>query len=126
MTLYHVHMQLARTPEFPEGSKDHGYDLVLPLTSEQRFDIRAWKTEKGAGKVRRFWGSEEPRQGQLRHAGHQWFVDYDVKQEGDEEPFFKLENHKIARGEYLSLSEAGGETHTFLITGVTPLPEKTN
>lgn len=126
MTLYHVHMQLARTPEFPEGSKDHGYDLVLPLTSEQRFDTRAWKTERGAGKVRRFWGDEEPRQGQLRHAGHQWFVDYDVKKDGDEEPFFKLENHKIATGEYLSLSEAGGETYTFLITGVTPLPDKTN
>jgi len=124
MTLYHVHMQLARTPDFPEGSKDHGYDLILPLTSEQRFDARAWKAQSGGGKVRRFWGSEEPRNGLLRHAGHQWFVDYDMKVEGDEEPFFKLENHKIMQGEYLSLNDADGETHTFLITSVTALPEK--
>jgi len=121
MTLFRVHMHLARSPEYPDGSKVHGYEIVLPLNISMQLDPKAWREHARECVVRRFWQGEPTRRGVLRHAGHSWFVDYDLKSEGDEEPLFKLEDHKVQQGEYLSITEQDGETRTFLITSVSPV-----
>ena len=38
-----------------------------------------------------------------------------------DEPFFKLDRHKFAAGEYLSVTEEDGEMLTFRVATVTPL-----
>lgn len=124
MTLYRVHMVLARNDEFPEGSSAHGYDFVVPLDQGKKLDPVAWKSHTKDCIVHRFWVREDDRRGRLRHAGSSWFIDYDEKIEGDEEPFFKLDRHEVKPGEYLSVTEPDGETRTFRIVSVEPYVKK--
>ncbi len=124
MTLYRVHMTLARNDKFPEGSNAHGYDFVVPLDASMKLDPDSWKAHAQDCVVRRFWGDKQAERGLLRHAGKSWFIDYDVTAEGDEEPFFKLDRHEVKPGEYLSVSEPDGETRTFRIVSVMPFVQK--
>jgi len=120
MTLYRVHLTLARTEEFPQGSLSHGYTLVLPLDKEMKLDPEAWKAHKHDCVVHRFWGDEEEQRGRLRHIGRGWVIDYDEDRTDDNEPFFKLDRHTVQTGEYLSLTEEDGEMLTFHVASVEP------
>lgn len=124
MTLYRVHMVLARNDEFPEGSSTHGYDFVVPLDRDRKLDPVVWKNHTKDCIVHRFWAGEDDRRGRLRHAGGAWFIDYDEKVVGDEEPFFKLDRHEVKTGEYLSVTEPDGETRAFRIVRVDPYVKK--
>ncbi|MDE1172575.1 MAG: hypothetical protein PW790_02660 [Parvibaculaceae bacterium] len=121
MTLFHVHMILARTDEYPEGSNAFGYDLVLPLDAGMNLDPEGWKAHKEACTVRRFTEGQPDEHGLLRHIGRGWIIDYDVTDDEDNEPFFKLDRHKIDMGEYLSVTEADGEQRTFRVVTISPL-----
>ena len=124
MTLYRVVMFAARSVEFPECSRKHGYDFVVPLDAEGRLDPDAWKNHKQDCTVHRFWENEADQRGILRHTGKGWVFDYDQSSTDDNEPFFKLDRHVIQVGEYLSVTEQDGETRTFLIHSVEPLVAK--
>jgi len=121
MTLYHVHMTLARNEEHPNGSPAHGYDLVLPLDAEMKLDPQAWKEHAKECTVRRFWAGEGDQKGLLRHIGRGWAIDYDASTPEADEPFFKLDQHEFKAGEYLSVQEQDGEMQTFRIVTVEPL-----
>ncbi|MGB5092069.1 MAG: hypothetical protein WBN97_01995 [Parvibaculum sp.] len=120
MTLYRVHLTLARTQDHPQGSKTHGYDLVVPLDASGKLDPEAWKLHARDCTVRRFWEGEDDKRGLLRHIGRGWVIDYDKTTRSGDEPFFKLDRHEIKTGEYLSLLEEDGEMMTFHIASVTP------
>jgi len=120
MTLYRIHMNAARSEEFPEGSNKHGYDFVAPLDDEHHLDPVAWKAHKDDCWVRRFWDGEPEERGKLRHIGKGWTIDYDPSTTEDNEPFFKLDKHLISVGEYLSVAENDGEMATFHIVSVQP------
>lgn len=124
MTFYRVRMVLARNDEFPEGSNAHGYDLVVPLDEAGKLDPVSWKNHTKDCIVHRFWANAEDRRGILRHSGKNWFIDYDTKTEGDEEPFFKLERHEVKIGEYLSVTEPDGDSHTFRVVTLEPYVKK--
>ncbi len=121
MTLYHVHMSLARNEEHPNGSPAHGYDLVVPLDAEMKLDPEAWKTHAKECTVRRFWQDEPDQKGLLRHIGRGWVIDYDMTTPEGDEPFFKLDRDEFKSGEYLSVMEQDGEMQTFRIVTVEPL-----
>jgi hypothetical protein len=95
--------------------------MIVPLGGAMKLDPDAWKTHSKDCMVHRFWEGEEPQHGLLRHAGRHWFVDYDLKTEGDEEPFFMLERHAIEEGNYLSVTEHDGKMRTFHVISVKPL-----
>jgi hypothetical protein len=120
MTLFRIHMNAARSEEFPDGSSNHGYDFVAPLDGESHLDPVAWKAHKDDCWVRRFWGSEPEERGRLRHIGKGWIIDYDPSSTDDNEPFFKLDKHLLSVGEYLSVKEPDGEMRTFHIVSVQP------
>ncbi|WP_339832005.1 hypothetical protein [uncultured Parvibaculum sp.] len=121
MTLYRVHMTLARNEEYPNGSPAHGYDLVVPLDASMKLDPDAWKAHAKECVVRRFWQGEPDQKGQLRHIGRGWAIDYDLSTPEADEPFFKLDRHEFKSGEYLSVTEQDGEMQTFRIVTVEPL-----
>src|SRR5262245_3769593 len=98
MTLMSIRLELARTPEFPEGSSRHGYEFIAPLTAEGRIDVEAWKKLKERCVVTRFWGDEDTQDGLLRHTGAGWRFDYEAGDEEDDEVFFKLDRHSLAPG----------------------------
>lgn len=121
MSLYRVRMTLARDPAFPEGSSTRGYDFILPLDGAMMLDAKLWSAHSKDCLVHRFWEGEAPQHGLLRHKGQHWFVDYNLKSEGDEEPFFQLASHVIQEGNYLSVTERDGNMHTFHVVSVKPL-----
>lgn len=120
MTLYKIHMNAARSDEFPNGSKAHGYEFVAPLDENMLLDPAAWQNHKKDCIVRRFWNGEPDERGLLRHIGRGWVIDYDPDETDDNEPFFKLDKHKLSVGEYLSVTENDGEMRTFHIVASEP------
>lgn len=120
MPLMTVRLELARQPGFPEGSHAHGYEFVAPLTADGHLDAAHWRTHAKACTVRRFWGAEAEQHGRLVHHGRHWAFDYDLADNADDEPVFRLDRHAISEGEYLSVTEQDGRQMTFRIVSVRP------
>jgi hypothetical protein len=118
-------LNLARSPGFPEGSRRHGYVIVAPLDSEDRLDVKAYQNARDLCVVHRFWDGEPDRTGKLVHRaggaeGASWMIDYDPETSDDDERAFRLGAHKLAHGEYVSIADDDGETHTFRIVESVP------
>jgi hypothetical protein len=118
-----ITLNLARSKEHPAGSTRHGYDIVAPLDDNRHIDLAEWKKHKEACRVRRFWEGEGDQVGMLRHraggtGGSTWFIDYDETRDDDDEAGYRLGDHVMQPGEYVSIKHDDGEMHTFQITAV--------
>ena len=118
--LKRIRLELARTEGFPDGSPDHGYDFIAPLSATGHIDPQAWKRDKGACQVRRFWGNEPLQTGYLRHIGHGWKFDYGPEDGEDDEPIFKADAHAFVTGNYVSIRERDGTMRPFRVASVLP------
>jgi len=115
MALKRIRLELARTPEFPEGSPHHGYEFTAPLDAEGQIDLEAWKRERTACTVRRFWDGDDDTLGQLvRTRGGRWAFSYEPG-EADDEPIFRFDRHAFRQGEYVSVTEHDGITRPFKV-----------
>jgi hypothetical protein len=124
-TLSKITLQLARNKEFPEGSPAHGYVFTAPLDAEGRLNPAAWRDHRAACTVRRYWGSEPPVHGWLAHRsggenGATWGFDYDAATHEDDEAGFRLDSHRFKPGEYVSITDPAGKSHTFKVAAITP------
>lgn len=123
MPMKRIRLELARNPEFPEGSRDRGYDIVAPLDADGYLDANEWREHRGSCRVRRFWHGSADQQGWLVHKaggseGATWIFDYDQAGEADDERGFKLGLHRFRPGEYVSVTEPDGERHAFRIVAI--------
>lgn len=119
MTLCHIHLELAREKDHPEGSGLHGYDLVAPLTDDGHLDAVEWRAERKRCVIRRFWHGEAEQIGELIHTrGGQWAFSYDPTTADDDETLFRLDRHVLRPGEYVSVIEPDRQQHTFRITSI--------
>ena len=116
-----ISLELARTTEFPQGSSDHRYEFVTPLTKDAHIDAAAWKEVKDRCEVTRVWGAEALQFGFLRHVGKGWRFDYDEADNADDEPFFKLDRHALSPGAYVSITEQDGVQRPFKVVSVVPV-----
>ncbi len=115
-----VRLELARTPQFPAGSKEYGYEVTAPLDEQGHLVPEEWRKAKGAAVVRRFWHGEEQQTGNLIHTRHRtWAFSY-APGEDDDEPVFKLDHHRLVQGEYVSVTERG-VTRPFHVASVVPV-----
>jgi hypothetical protein len=126
--LKHIRLQLARSKEFPDGSAQHGYDLVAPLNKEGHIDPEVWRKHRDSCRVRRFWDNEDDAVGHLVHkpggVEHaQWMFEYNNGAAADEEAGYRFGAHAFAPGEYVSIKNADGELHTFMVTSVEPVEQ---
>jgi hypothetical protein len=121
VNLKRIRLELARTPEYPQGSPDHGYEFVAPVTNDAHIDVQAWKEVKDRCSVIRFWGKGETETGMLRHVGQGWRFDYNAADDADDEPFFKLDRHALAPGAYVSITEHDGVQRPFKVVSVIPV-----
>jgi hypothetical protein len=118
MALKKIRIELARNREFPEGSPNHGYEIVLPLKADGHIDAAAFDANPLVCSAVRFWGAEEDRHGLLiRAADHGWAVSFEIG-EADDEPIHHLQQHRFAEGEYISLREQDGIERTFRVAAV--------
>lgn len=123
MALSTIVMRLARNPGFPEGDRERGYTLVAPLTRDGLVDETAWRDDKAACTVRAF-APDRPdrpaREGRLGRRGHNWFFDYDRSETEDDEPLFKLEQHKFVVGEYVTIRDEDDTPLVYRVDSVEP------
>lgn len=118
-TLNTVRLNLARSPEFPNGSARHGYRFTAPLDSEGQLDAEGWREHKDICRVVRFWGGEEHDIGHLVHRGASgWGFHYDLGGDEGDEAGYKLGSHRFVPGEYVSIRDDEGEIHTFQVVTV--------
>lgn len=113
----HVRLLLAREKGHPEGDREEGYDLLVPLDAEGRLDPADWKSHQAVCRVRYFRSDEEERIGRLRRKpGGQWYFDY-AEGDADDEIGFRLGEERFVTGEYVSI-RSGGAMHTYQVARV--------
>lgn len=118
---FHIHLELAREPDHPQGSEAIGYDLVVPLDDAGRIDAEAWRTAPGRSRVRRFRDGETEAVGTLAHGpGGQWRFDFAAAEIGDDVGF-RLQSEALREGEYLSIRMADGALHVFRVASARAL-----
>ncbi len=114
-----IRLELARCPEFPEGSSKHGYLLTLPLDEDGALDATGGQHVSARCRFERFWNGEPIEVGHIERHGHGWSLAF----EGDEdeparEPIFRPEGHRFLPGDYLSIKERDGVLRTFRISAL--------
>ena len=120
MSLKQIRLELARNPDFPEGSNSHGYEFLAPLLPDGYLDIGAWRSGDLRKKciVRRFWNGDDDEVGELVHLrNHEWAFSY-APGEADDEVFAKLDRHAIREGEYLTIREPDNRIYTFRVVSI--------
>ena len=119
MSLSRIVMRLARNPGSEVGGDDRlGYTLTAPLTAEGRLDAEAYAQDREACSVRRFAPDEDAVTGRLARRGQNWFFDYDRQSSDDDEPVHRLGDHRFVVGEYVTVTDEGGQPLTYRITEV--------
>lgn len=103
-------LRLARNPDagYPAGDDERGYRIVAPLKPGGLIDLATWRENKVKCTVDRFSPDDaEKAVGWLSHRGAHWYFRYDEDEEGPDEPVFRLGDHKLVVGEYVTVQEAG-------------------
>jgi hypothetical protein len=122
LALKRVRLELARSPEHPQGSSRHGYEFILPLAEDGKLDRADWERAPELCTVHRFWDGEGDETGQLIRTGKgKWAFSY-VEGEDDDEPIHRFADHVFREGEYLGIREPDGTEHTFKIVLVATAP----
>jgi len=122
MSLSRIVMRLARNPgtEFAGGDDRPGYALTAPLTADGHLDEAAYARQREACAVRRFSPDEDPADGRLARKGQRWFFDYDDTDVADDEPVYRLGEHRFAVGEYVTITDEDGRPLTYKVVEVQP------
>lgn len=114
-----IRLELARTPDFPSGRRDCGYEITAPVDATGHLAATEWAKARTRAVVRRFWHGKDDEHGNLIHTRHRaWAFSYRPG-EDDDEPLYRLENHRLVDGEYVSVSE-GGVVRPYHIVSVRP------
>ncbi len=116
-----VVLTLARNPgtPFAAGDRERGYVINAPLTADGHIDTAAFAGRRWV--VRRFGDEGDGDIGWLAHRGNQWFIDYDPDLVADDEPIFRLGDHRFLIGEYLTITSETGQPLTYLVAEVEAL-----
>ncbi|MBO9601226.1 MAG: hypothetical protein J7496_01825 [Novosphingobium sp.] len=114
-----IRLELARTPEFPEGSPDHAYLLRLPLNEKGLINEAAVTFHPHLATVRRTWPGEPDQKGYVVRKPNGWAFSYALGDD-DDEAVYHLETHPIALGDYVTLTETDGERLPFRVVGLHP------
>ena len=119
MPLTRVVLRLGRNPEagYPEGDDRHGYVITAPLDADGKLDAELWRKHRKDCTVVRFSPDEEEyADGWLSHRGSNWFFHYDEDHEGPDEPVYKLGDHAMRPGDYVTIHEADGDDLVYKVT----------
>ena len=119
MSLSKIRLELARDHDFPDGSRERGYEFTALLAADGRIGESEWKANRGRCRVRRFWSGEPDEVGHLvRKPGGAWAFHYDLHGDpDDDETGYRFGDHRFLPGEYVSIKEHDDVLRTF--SGVT-------
>ena len=122
-TFKRIRLNLARSKDFPQGSDKRGYEFVAPLKADGHIDEAQWKKDRGHCRVRRFWEGQDDETGRLEHRPGgpehaRWVFDYNPKRADDDESGYRFGAHAFKQGEYVTIGNVDGETHTYQVASV--------
>lgn len=107
-------LELARTPEFPDGSPSHAYILRVPLTDENLIDEEARAADPALATVRRLVPGAASQLGYLLRKENGWAFSYQLGDD-DDECVYHLDERPFRLGEYLTLTEPDGSRLPFKV-----------
>lgn len=120
MSLKRIRLELARTPEFPSGSAQRGYEFIAPLGGKGHLDSACWPKAKAACTVRRFWDNTPDEHGTLiQRKNGSWAFSYEPGDD-DDELIFRFDRHVFIVGEYVTVTEHDGVARPFRVVDVAP------
>ncbi|HEV2569598.1 hypothetical protein [Sphingomonas sp.] len=102
-----IRLELARSPDFPNGSASRAYLLHLPVDENGRVDEDAFRRAPALATVRRHWPNERDRTGHVIRKKNGWAFSYAIGA-GDDEELFHLETHPLRVGDYVTITEPDG------------------
>ena len=77
MPMRRIRLELARDHEFPEGSRERGYEFAAPLDNNGHLLAEEWRATRDQCRVKRFWAGENDEFGHLVHRrGGSWAFEY--------------------------------------------------
>ena len=109
-----IRLELARTPEFPEGSASRAYMLRVPLEPGGLIDDAEMAKHPAMATVRRFWPNEPDQTGYLIRKDRDWAFSYALGDE-DDEPLYHLRAHPLRMGDYVTITEPDGVDFPFRV-----------
>jgi hypothetical protein len=114
-----VRLELARKPGHPTGDPRIGYSIIAPLDSQGRLDAEGWRAFKDKCRVVRFHADQDHEEGFLRRRpGGSWVFHYEFEDGGDDDdPAYRLGDHRFVHGEYVTIDEDEG-AHTYRVAQV--------
>lgn len=115
-----VRLELARTPEFPEGSASRVYLLRLPLDRGGLIDERSLRASPERATVHRYWPNERDLSGYVIRTPRGWAFSYEPG-EDDDEAVYHLETHPLELGNYITLTEPDGRELPFRVASLKQL-----
>lgn len=118
-TFRRIRLELAREPRHPEGDSRIGYSIIAPLDGEGRLDAETWRDFKEQCRVVRFHAAADKEEGYLRRRpGGSWAFHYEFENGGeDDDPAYRLGDHRFLYGEYVTIEEDEG-AHTYRVAKV--------
>lgn len=117
-----IRLELAREKDHPAGDSGIGYTVLAPLNADGLLDGEVAREFKRECKVIRFREGEDSEEGYLRRGpGGAWAFHYDFE-DGveDDDPAYRLGEHRFAPGDYVTIMEDEG-AHTYRVARVDPI-----
>ena len=115
-----IRLELARDHDYPEGSRNYGYEFAVPLDGDGHIEPTEWAKHRDQCRVRRFRPGEKDDVGHVvRRPGGSWAFHYDIATDDneDDESGYRFANHAFIPGEYVSVKEEG-RLRTFRVARV--------
>jgi len=73
MPMKRIRMELARDHDYPEGSRQRGYEFAAPLDEQGHLLADEWRVTREKCRVKRFWPGQKDEIGHLVHRrGGSW------------------------------------------------------
>jgi hypothetical protein len=121
MHLRRIRLELGRLAGSPGGNPNYGYEFVAPLDDEGRLDAEAWPEVGQLCTMRHFAPRAEDVHGELIYRGRgEWAFSYKPG-DSDDEVIYRLAQHPLREGEYVSVTERDGVTRPFKVVSVETL-----
>ncbi|WP_417613506.1 hypothetical protein [Parasphingorhabdus sp.] len=114
MTWKTIRLELARTPDYPNGSSAHAYVFRVPLDEDGFIEPEVLKQAEKRPVVRRFWPGQADQSGVVIASPKGWVFSYKIG-EDDDEAIFRMKDHPLNVGEYLTITETDGSELPFRV-----------
>lgn len=116
-----IRLELARDADFPEGSRERGYEFTAPLDERGRLMPSEWRNNRDNCRVKQLKPGGALEIGALVWRSRVWAFDCQGGYEGGEQCDLVLGTHRFVSGEYVTFRTGDGSWRAFRVARVRDL-----